>query len=240
MCVTLTYLQLPTTFHCLVIYAFVLLNSTSACYFCFFGSLASCLCFGKLFLRFVSAPVTLRVEADKGFNFSTTDEAFVCQKKNHFQLSVQLQWSDSLNAIGAEGWLVQMSHASDEQMPGSGTLKPACAFYLDFYGVRAEAPCQRIKVEQSQADRSKRPFLPIRLAWTAESGWSGKCTVGRLHFTETTANNMRKKGKPNPEQRYFYLVVSLCAQLADGQLIPLISHASEKIIVRVSYFDIFN
>lgn len=29
-----------------------------------------------------------------------------------------------------------------------------------------------------------------------------KVTVGRLHFSETTANNMRKKGKPNPDQRY--------------------------------------
>lgn len=28
-----------------------------------------------------------------------------------------------------------------------------------------------------------------------------KVTVGRLHFSETTANNMRKKGKPNPDQR---------------------------------------
>lgn len=28
-----------------------------------------------------------------------------------------------------------------------------------------------------------------------------KVTLGRLHFCETTANNMRKKGKPNPDQR---------------------------------------
>lgn len=28
-----------------------------------------------------------------------------------------------------------------------------------------------------------------------------KVTLGRLHFSETTANNMRKKGKPNPDQR---------------------------------------
>ena len=30
-----------------------------------------------------------------------------------------------------------------------------------------------------------------------------KVTLGRLHFSETTANNMRKKGKPNPDQRYW-------------------------------------
>lgn len=27
-----------------------------------------------------------RVDADKGFNFSNADDAFVCQKKNHFQV----------------------------------------------------------------------------------------------------------------------------------------------------------
>lgn len=36
-----------------------------------------------------------------------------------------------------------------------------------------------------------------------------RLTEGRLHFSETTLNNMRKKGKPNPEQKYFLLVVSL-------------------------------
>lgn len=29
-----------------------------------------------------------------------------------------------------------------------------------------------------------------------------KVTLGRLHFGETTANNMRKRGRPNPDQRY--------------------------------------
>lgn len=28
-----------------------------------------------------------------------------------------------------------------------------------------------------------------------------KVTIGRLHFSETTTNNMRKKGRPNPDQR---------------------------------------
>lgn len=31
---------------------------------------------------------TYRVDADKGFNFSLADDAFVCQKKNHFQVTV--------------------------------------------------------------------------------------------------------------------------------------------------------
>lgn len=29
-----------------------------------------------------------RVDADKGFNFSNSDDAFVCQKKNHFQVKI--------------------------------------------------------------------------------------------------------------------------------------------------------
>ena len=30
--------------------------------------------------------IGFQVEADKGFNFSTVDDSFVCQKKNHFQV----------------------------------------------------------------------------------------------------------------------------------------------------------
>lgn len=31
-------------------------------------------------------PPLFRVDADKGFNYSFADEAFVCQKKNHLQV----------------------------------------------------------------------------------------------------------------------------------------------------------
>lgn len=59
-----------------------------------------------------------------------------------------------------------------------------------------------------------------------------KITVGRLHFSETTSNNMRKKGRPNPEQRFFQLVVGLHAHTHSGNF-PVISQGSERIIVRV-------
>jgi len=60
--------------------------------------------------------------------------------------------------------------------------------------------------------------------------------VGRLHFTETTINNLRKKGKPNPEQRFFLLVSGIYAHSAGAQPVqyPVIEMTSEKIIVRAS------
>ena len=59
-----------------------------------------------------------------------------------------------------------------------------------------------------------------------------KVTVGRLHFSETTSNNMRKKGKPNPDQRFFNLVVALMAYTPNGQYM-VAANVSDKIIVRV-------
>lgn len=44
---------------------------------------------------------------------------------------------------------------------------------------------------------------------------------------------MRKKGRPNPEQRYFQLIVGLHAHTHSGHF-PIVSHGSERIIVRAS------
>ena len=104
-------------------------------------------------------------------------------------------------------------------------------FYLHFFGVKAEAPTQMIRVEQSQSDRSKKPFHPVLLELQQDQ--VSKITVGRLHFNETTANNMRKKGKPNPDQRFFNLVVSLQAHCGE-ETYTVVAHSSERIIVRAS------
>jgi len=44
--------------------------------------------FVNIFLSFFSSFIDFHVDADKGFNFSFADDSFVCQKKNHFQVSV--------------------------------------------------------------------------------------------------------------------------------------------------------
>ncbi|KAF0041037.1 hypothetical protein F2P81_006935 [Scophthalmus maximus] len=157
---------------------------------------------------------TYRVDADKGFNFSLSDDAFVCQKKNHFQVTVY---------IGMLG--------DPKYIKTSEGLQPIDCFYLKLNGVKVEAINQSISVEQSQSDRSKRPFKPVLVTLPPEQ--VTKVTVGRLHFSETTANNMRKKGKPNPDQRYFMLVVALNAQ-SHSQSYTVAAQASERIIVRAS------
>lgn len=156
-----------------------------------------------------------RVDADKGFNFSNTDDAFVCQKKNHFQITCHTQLIGEPHFVKTPEGLRKIEN-----------------FYLHFYGVKVESPSQTIKVEQSQSDRSKKAFHPVLLEFKGEE--VSKVTVGRLHFSETTSNNMRKKGKPNPDQRYFYLVVGLHAHCTDSSHYPITSHASERIIVRAS------
>ncbi|CAK1546547.1 unnamed protein product [Leptosia nina] len=158
-------------------------------------------------------PPSYIVGADKGFNYSQIDEAFVCQKKNHFQVTCQMQVSGEPHYIKtAEGY------------------KKISSFCLHFYGVKAEDPSQEVRIEQSQSDRTKKPFHPVPVELRREGS---KITVGRLHFAETTNNNMRKKGRPNPDQRHFQLVVALKAHTTTNEYI-VAAHASDRIIVRAS------
>ncbi|XP_055761571.1 myelin regulatory factor-like protein [Salvelinus fontinalis] len=154
------------------------------------------------------------VDTDKGFNYSTADEAFVCQKKNHFQVTVHVGMSgDPLyvkTPIGAA---------------------PIESFHVKVFGVKLEAQTHKVTIEQSQPDRSKKPFLPVKVSLPGDK--ITRVTLGRLHFSETTANNMRKKGKPNPDQRYFLMVVGLYATVREESYL-LIAFMSERIIVRAS------
>lgn len=71
---------------------------------------------------------------------------------------------------------------------------------------RHDAPCSSPAVALLQGSWQP-PFLPpghyllILCRVNLPPEQVTKVTVGRLHFSETTANNMRKKGKPNPDQR---------------------------------------
>ncbi|CAH1787339.1 unnamed protein product [Owenia fusiformis] len=155
-----------------------------------------------------------RVDADKGFNFSVSDDSFVCQKKNHFQVTVH---------IGVTG--------KPEYVRTPDGVKKIDKFFLYFNGIKMESPNQLIKIEQSQSDRTKKAFYPVEVSLPADQ--VTKVTVGRLHFSETTSNNMRKKGKPNPDQRYFMCVVSLKAHCGDDKYV-IAAQVCERIIVRAS------
>lgn len=88
--------------------------------------------------------VYYRVDADKGFNFSVSDDAFVCQKKNHFQITCHARLQSEAKFVRTPSGLEKIK-----------------SFHLHFYGVKLEAPNQTIRIEQSQSDRSKKPFFPV-------------------------------------------------------------------------------
>ncbi|XP_046841087.1 myelin regulatory factor-like [Xenia sp. Carnegie-2017] len=156
----------------------------------------------------------LHVTCDKGLTFSPAESVFICQKKNHFQISLNLEM-----VIG-NSTLVKVNDA----------LETVNFVKIHLYAIKAEAPQKRITMEQSSADRSKRPYVPVRLP----NGSPLKTlTIGRLHFSETTSNNMRKKGKINPDQRYFQLVVDIRAYTNEGNYC-ICRQVSERVIVRAS------
>ncbi|XP_061570730.1 myelin regulatory factor-like protein [Cololabis saira] len=160
------------------------------------------------------SPPSYHVETDKGFNYSTADESFVCQKKNHFQVSVHVGVSSEPRSV---------------QTPGG--RQEVQDFQIKVFGIKSDSPGYLVTIEQSQPDRSKKPFHPVSVR--LPGGKITKVTLGRLHFSETTANNMRKKGKPNPDQRYFQMVVGLYAAVGEETFL-LAALASERIIVRAS------
>ncbi|XP_034433616.1 myelin regulatory factor-like protein [Hippoglossus hippoglossus] len=160
------------------------------------------------------SPPAFHVDADKGFNYSSADEAFICQKKNHFQVTVHI-------GVAAEPQYVRTPNETQE----------VDHFQIRLFGVKLECQSHQVTIEQSQPDRSKKPFQPVRV--NLPDGKITKVTLGRLHFGETTANNMRKKGKPNPDQRFFQMVVGLFAAVGDDTFL-LTALVSERIIVRAS------
>ncbi|CAI2333913.1 unnamed protein product [Caenorhabditis sp. 36 PRJEB53466] len=158
----------------------------------------------------------VHVVADKGFNYSNTDNCFVNQKKNHFQVSVHVEASDSM---------------PPKYVSYNNTLVPIRDFKLAFCGVKAEMTTSEICIRQSRADRRPHPHTPV--LFEIQERRMTKVTVPRLHFSETTLNNQRKKFRSNPEQKYFLLVVRLFASIGDESVL-IQSYGSEKVIVRAT------
>lgn len=112
---------------------------------------------------------TYRVDADKGFNFSLADDAFVCQKKNHFQVTVYIgmlgdpkyiKTSEGLQPIDCFYLKLNGVKVSEGQVKLVITSATWCSANSPLL-VQVEAMNQSISVEQSQSDRSKRPFKPV-------------------------------------------------------------------------------
>ena len=157
-----------------------------------------------------------RAEVDKGFKQSATHDCYICQKKNHFQVTVATKTA-----------------AAPAYVATATGLHRIATTIVMLNGARCEEADQEVGLEQSMSDRTKKPFAGATFGFEA-GGKVSKITIGRLHFTETTANNMRKRGQPNPDQRYFSLVVSLLAVCDDGSRYTIASHISDRIIVRAS------
>ncbi|EJW77629.1 hypothetical protein WUBG_11463, partial [Wuchereria bancrofti] len=90
----------------------------------------------------------MHVVADKGFNYSTMDNCFVNQKKNHFQISVHIEAIDN--------------HPPNFVKIGN-ELKMVKEFKLAFCGVKSEMPTSEIQIKQSTTDRRPVPHDPVSL-----------------------------------------------------------------------------
>ena len=96
--------------------------------------------------------LTYRVDADKGFNFSVGDDAFVCQKKNHFQVTVYI------------GMLGEPKYVKTPE-----GLKPLDCFYLKLHGVKAGLGA-RGGGGGRRAGGGDRPQGQVSVPWAVSSG----------------------------------------------------------------------
>ena len=116
---------------------------------------------------------------------------------------------------------------------------------LNIYGIKEESPQQCVAIKKSDTDRRLSDYEPIHFSlldemaqekqqMNASPSFVLRRTQMRLHFSQTTANNNRKHSGPNPEQRYFKLIVQLQSRCAlTGEIFNLFSSISERGIVRV-------
>eukprot|EP00038_Savillea_parva_P021800 m.36082 g.36082 ORF g.36082 m.36082 type:complete len:567 (-) comp5360_c0_seq1:28-1728(-) len=161
--------------------------------------------------------VKLAVTVDKGFMW-IRGHGFTCPKKNHFQITAD---------VLTDGPLTHVAVAGDENP------REVTGMYLDVHGVRSEDPKSTLQLLQATLSRQRNP-LEKQVVHYDQKTRRASCTVPRLHFAMATENNVRKKGRVNPLQRYFQLVVRLVARTTDGADIPIAVLQSEPFIVRAT------
>lgn len=161
----------------------------------------------------------------------------MCQKKNHFQITVytylesQPHYCQPTDSGGGGG-----GGGGD---PNANRFYEIAAYRLRIYGVKEESIKQVIEIRKSDSDRKPVDFEPPEYRIVGGGG-DNKFTQMRLHFSQTTGNNNRKRdaksgrNMPNPDQRYFLLVVEVEAITVTGESFCVCAAASERVIVRVS------
>lgn len=145
----------------------------------------------------------------------------MCQKKNHFQITTHT---------------IVQKEATFCRPKNEINFHQIDKFVLQLYGIKQESPLQKIQIKHSDSDRKPVDYDPIECKFIPKQ--PTKLTKMRLHFAHTTNNNNRKRNKsgltiPNPDQRYFLLIVEIQILTKTGRVFTLCSSASERVIVRV-------
>jgi hypothetical protein len=153
---------------------------------------------------------------DKGIKQSATPGVFISHKKNHFQIALSLRRPPGKMYVSLL----------------DGRVAEAKCLHFGLHAIKCEDNSE-VRIHQSNIDRSKRPITTFPFTEKPNAQGVIQLTIGRLHFSQTTSNNMRKKGLPHPNQRYFALVSTLLAEV-DGKMYPVVKYKSDKIIVRAS------
>lgn len=77
----------------------------------------------------------LTVSADKGFNFSVIDDAFIAQKKNHFQLTCHIDMGRE------EPFFIKTK---------VGAIYPLRHLQMNFHGIKLDTPNSFIRVSEAR------------------------------------------------------------------------------------------
>ncbi|KAF2070906.1 hypothetical protein CYY_007772 [Polysphondylium violaceum] len=169
-------------------------------------------------------PPNLSVLVEKGFTFSEEDNSWVYYRRNHFQLKIAMNHhfpfdEVPLKYINADGNLLNVEH-----------------LYLSIKGVKNGyilSPAQEMQVEIYQTN-SKREKNEEKVPPPINISLIPSVTISRLHFRKATANNARKQKKPNPQQEFFHLVLTITARCQNKDYC-IYSIISDPLIVRTGH-----